>query len=136
MAAGVSARLSVRELRRFGITVAIPLALLSTLGAWRGHTILPVLLGSLSVALGGLAVIAPKRLRPVHRLWMAGAHALGLFNTRILMGLVYFLVITPMGMIMRLVGRDALDRQLKDRPSYWIEREQHADSVAAMERRF
>ncbi len=80
--------------------------------------------------------MAPGRLGPVQRLWMAGAHALGLFNTRILMGLVYFLMITPMGVIMRLGGRDPLDRRLKDRPSYWIKRKQQPDPKGAMERRF
>ncbi|MFQ5847549.1 MAG: SxtJ family membrane protein [Candidatus Methylomirabilales bacterium] len=136
MAAGVSARLSAKELRRFGLTVAIPLGLLSLLGVWRGHTILPAGLGGMAVVLAGLALSAPGLLGPVHRVWMRGAHALGEFNTRVLLGLVYYLVITPMGVVMRLLGRDPLDRRLRDRASYWVAHPRPPDAKRAMERRF
>ncbi|MEE9124073.1 MAG: SxtJ family membrane protein [candidate division NC10 bacterium] len=137
MATGVPPRLSHRELRRFAVTVAIPLAILATLGVWRGHTILPALLGGLAAALGVLALLAPGILRPVQKVWMAGADALGSFNTRVLLGLVYFLAMTPIGVVMRrVVGRDPLDRRLRDRPSYWIERKRHPDPRSSMERRF
>ncbi len=129
--------MSPSELRRFGFTVAIPLAVLASLGAWRGHTLLPALLGGLAAALGGLALLAPGLLGPVEKVWMAGAHALGSFNTRVLLGLVYFLAMTPIGVIMRwVVGRDPLDRRLRDRPSYWIERKRDTDPSGSMERRF
>ena len=136
MAAGISARLSPKELRRFGVTVAVPLALLAGLGVWRGHTVLPGVLGALAVVLGTLALGAPQRLRPVHTVWMAGAQALGWFNTRLLLGLVYYLVMTPTGIVMRLMGRDPLDRRLGDRSSYWVERKRHADARGSMEHRF
>jgi hypothetical protein len=128
--------LSARDLRRFGFTVAIPLALLAAVGAWRGHTILPALLGGLAAILGGLALLAPELLLPVEKVWMAGAHALGWFNTRVLLGVVYFLVMTPTGALMRMLGRDPLDRRLRDRPSYWIERKRYTDPKGSMERRF
>ena len=136
MATGISARLSPKELRRFGFTVAVPLTLLAAVGAWRGHVILPALLSGLAAALGSLALLAPHRLGPVHKVWMAGAHALGWFNTRVLLGVVYFLVMTPTGVVMRLVGRDPLDRRLGDRPSYWVARKRHPDPRGSMERRF
>ncbi len=136
MAAGISAGLSAKELRRFGVTVGIPLALLAGVGVWRGHTILPAVLGGAAVALGVLALLAPRLLRPVHTVWMKGAHALAWFNTRVLLGVVYFVVMTPTGFLMRLMGRDPLDRRLKDRPSYWVERKPQPDPRPSMERRF
>ncbi len=102
--------------------MAIPLALLAGVGVWRGHTILPAVLGGAAVALGVLALVAPHRLGPVHKLWMKIADALAWFNTRVLLGVVYYLVMTPTGIVMRLMGRDPLDRRLKDRPSYWVAR--------------
>ena len=125
-----------RELRRFGVTVGIPLALLAGVGVWRGHTILPAVLGGAAVALGVLALLAPRLLSPVHKLWMKIADALAWFNTRVLLGVVYYLVMTPTGIVMRLMGRDPLDRRLKDRPTYWIDRKQHPDPRGSMERRF
>jgi len=136
LATGVSARLSAKELRRFGFTVAIPLALLAGLGVWRGHTLFPSVLGGVAFALGVLALLAPRFLRSVHKHWMQMAHALGWFNTRVLLGLVYFLVMTPIGMVMRLLGRDPLDRRLRDRPSYWVARTGQADPRGSMEHRF
>lgn len=136
MATGISARLSPKELRRFGITVAIPLALLAGLGVWRGHLVLPIVLGGLAILLAGLAVVAPNLLSPVHRVWMQVAYALGWFNTRVLLAIVYFLVMTPIGIVMRLLGRDPLDRRLGDRPSYWVERRRAGDPRASMEHRF
>ena len=136
LATGISAQLSPAELRRFGVTVAIPLVLLAALAVWRGHTILPALLGGLAAALGGLALLAPGLLSPIHTLWMGGVHALAWVNTRVLLGLVYFLIMTTTGVVMRLMGRDPLDRRLRDRPSYWVERTQHPDPKGSMERRF
>ncbi len=136
MAAGISAGLSAKELRRFGVTVGIPLALLAGVGVWRGHTILPAVLGGAALALGVLALLAPRLLGPVHKLWMKIADALAWFNTRVLLGVVYYLVMTPTGIVMRLMGRDPLDRRLKDRPTYWIDRKQHPDPRGSMERRF
>jgi len=136
LATGVSARLSANELRRFGFTVSIPLALLGSVGAWRGHSVPPIVLGGLALILAGLAVVAPSLLGPVHRVWMQVAHALGWFNTRVLLGLVYFAVMTPTGVVMRLVGKDPLDRRLRDRPTYWVEKTPHPDPRGTMERRF
>lgn len=136
LATGIPARLRRKELRRFGFTVAIPLALLAGLGVWRGHTLFPSVLGGLAFALGVLALLAPRFLRPVHKHWMQMAHALGWLNTRVLLGLVYFLVMTPIGIVMRLMGRDPLDRRLKDRPSYWVGRKQPPDLKESMEHRF
>ena len=136
LATGISAQLSPAELRRFGVTVAIPLVLLAALGVWRGHTILPALLGGLAAALGGLALLAPGLLSPIHTLWMGGVHALAWVNTRVLLGLVYFLIMTTTGVVMRLMGRDPLDRRLRDRPSYWVERRKQPDPKGSMERRF
>jgi len=136
LATGIPARLSARELRRFGFTLAVPLALLAAVGLWRGHTILPAMLGGLAVALCGLAIVAPALLSAVHATWMRFADALAWFNTRVLLGLVYFLAMTPTGALMRLLGKDPLDRRLGDRPSYWVERERHTDPKNSMERRF
>ena len=116
--------------------MAIPLALLAGLGVWRGHTVLPGVLGGLAILLAGLALVAPSLLGPVHRVWMQVADALGWFNTRVLLGLVYFLVMTPTGIVMRLLGRDPLDRRLGDRSSYWVARTRPPDARASMEHRF
>lgn len=128
--------MSPKELRRFGFTLAVPLALLAVVGLWRGHLVLPAILGGLAAALCGLALLSPGLLSAVHAIWMKFADALAWFNTRVLLGLVYFLVMTPTGALMRLLGKDPLDRRLGDRPSYWIQRQRQPDPKNTMERRF
>ncbi len=116
--------------------MAIPLVLLAGVGVWRSHSVLPMVLGALAILLAGLALVAPSLLGPVHRVWMRFAHALGWFNTRVLLGVIYFVVMTPIGLVMRILGRDPLDRRLNDRVSYWVTRRAVADPKGSMEHRF
>jgi hypothetical protein len=67
----------------------------------------------------GLAV--PGRLGPVYRFWMALAHAISRVTTPIVLGIVYFLVIAPIGLAMRAFGRNPLVRP-RVRDSYWVMR--------------
>jgi hypothetical protein len=71
-----------------------------------------------SAALTGLGCLvflasrlAPDALHPVYRLWMAGGRALGQAVSVILVAVVYFAVVTPVGMLMRWTGRDPLQRR-------------------------
>jgi len=80
-------------------------------------------------ALGVAALVAiialgrPTALRPVHAAWMIFARALGWVNTRILLGLVFYLVLAPLGIAMRLAGRDALRLKFDpDAPTYAVPR--------------
>ena len=84
----------------------------------------PVLMW-IGIALVVLGTIAPLLLRPIYRLWMLIAVSLGFVMTRVILTLFYYLVLTPVGLLFRLIGRDALHRKL-DRngsSSYWIEKE-------------
>lgn len=51
----------------------------------------------------------PKALGPIYRAWMKIGHVLGKINSTIILGVVYFVLITPMGFLMRLFGKDPLD---------------------------
>ncbi|MBL8201975.1 MAG: hypothetical protein JNK40_13495 [Chromatiales bacterium] len=72
------------------------------------------------LALLGLA--APNALRPVYHWWMRFGLLMSKITTPIIMGIVFYLVITPMGLVMRLMGKDYMARRLRDKaPSYRIE---------------
>lgn len=118
MAHGSSARLTPREGRKFAFTLAIAFGLLATLIWWRGGHLAVIILGAIAsaFALGGLVV--PGRLGPVHRAWMGFAHAISKVTTPIFMGLVYFVVITPAGLLRRLFAGSPISRQ----PG-WVERQ-------------
>ena len=111
-----------QEPRKFGLSVGGVLLLFAGIAAWRNH---PTLAVALAVPAGALllgALVAPALLVPVERRWMAAAAVLGAFNTRILLTVAYYLLVTPVGLILRVAGRDPLDRRLHSGESYWTRR--------------
>ena len=101
----------IKECRTFGLLVG---GIFTLIGWW------PVLFRSESPrmwaisiggALVGLGLIFPASLIHVHRLWMKLGHVLGFINTRILLGVVFFALITPMGLAMRIFGKDTMGRR-------------------------
>ena len=108
----------LRDIRVFGFGLAVILLVLAGL-AWRkGRPAAPYELG-LALLCAGLAGLRPQALQPVYGPWMKGARFLGRVNTWLVMGLVYYLVLTPYAALARLLGGDLLDERLRDRASYW-----------------
>jgi hypothetical protein len=108
LATRIPARLSAGEGRKFGLTVGIAFAVLGGVAWWRGREALAGgfwAVGALLI-LAGLAV--PTSLGPVQRAWMGLAHAISKVTTPIFMGIVYFVVLLPVGLVMRLFGRNPL----------------------------
>jgi len=118
---------SRREMKKFAITMAVALGLLATLVFFLGsHPERAFWLWGTGVLFLLLGFLAPAFLKPVHRSWMGLALVLGYFMSRILLTLLFFFVITPIGLIMRLLGKDILDEKIEsDRDSYWIRREKN-----------
>jgi hypothetical protein len=111
-----------RKLRRFGLTVAIGFTTLATISWWRGHTVAPTVMWSLAAVLLAPAIVAPMALAPVERAWMTLGGWLAWFNTRVILTVLFYVVVTPVGLIVRMF-RDPLDRQLSEAgTSYWIRR--------------
>ena len=94
--------------------------------------------GSLTVAYTtfGIAAIVgivgfclPKFMRIVYVVWMAAVMPIGLVVSYLVLGFAFFLVVTPIGLVMRLCGRDPLQRQFdKDATTYWIPRPPNQNS--------
>ncbi len=135
MAARVSARLTRSEGRRFGLTVGGVFLALGGISLWRGHSSMAPVLGLVggALVLGGL--VFPDRLGPVVKGWYALAQAISRVTTPIFMGIVYFVVITPTGLIMRCCGKNALIQ--KERlGGYWAPRSTGQGHSSDMERMF
>ena len=98
------------QLRNFGLIVG---GIFGAIGLWpaivRGGNARLWVVG-LAVALILPALVAPRALAPAHRAWMALGHALGWINTRVVLGLIFFGLITPMGLVLRLARRDPMQR--------------------------
>ncbi|HZN04217.1 MAG TPA: SxtJ family membrane protein [Candidatus Polarisedimenticolia bacterium] len=99
-----------KTLRSFGLLVGGVWGLIGLWPlVWRREPPRLWALGLMAV-LVGLGLVFPQALRQPYRGWMALGHALGWINTRILLGLVFYLLVTPMGFVMRLFGRDPMRR--------------------------
>jgi len=79
-------------------------------------------LGSLGVFFFAGGLVLPTRMGPVRDAWMGLAHAISKVTTPVFMGAVYYLVITPMGLLRRTLGRHPLDHRVRD-GGHWIGRE-------------
>jgi hypothetical protein len=99
------------ELRHFGLLMAaLLIAVFGLLLPWlfgRAWPTWPWILGALFAL---PALLRPALLAPVERGWLCFGHAMGRINTMLLLGLAYFLLITPLAFLLRLFGHDALRR--------------------------
>ena len=109
-----------RAEREFGLIVGGVFVLLSCWWLYRGKFLhaaqLTLPLGTLLVLLG---LLFPKALVFPNKAWMMLAQGLSFVSTRIILGLVFFLIITPIGVVKRLSGWDPLNRRAGQSPSYW-----------------
>jgi hypothetical protein len=93
---------------------------LAPLALWRGNTTAAAVLWSLAVALRLVGLVRPSWLRPVFVGLSLATWPIGWVVSHVFLALTYFLVITPIALVFRLVGRDALDRRFdRRRSSYW-----------------
>lgn len=127
-------------LRGFGRTVGLVLLAIGTYVLWRrgwALTVLPATLLGIGGALVGLGLAAPGVLRPVYRVWMLLAVVMGFVMTRVLLTLVFFGVVTPIGLLRRALGHDPLRRKPDPHATtYWLPKSPEEDPRAAMERTF
>lgn len=113
--------LSRAELRKFGLTVGPAFGALAGLAAWRGHGTVAVVLGSLAGLLIAAGLVSPGSLAPVERAWMGLARAISKVTTPIFLGIVYYLVLTPVGLLRRTLGRHPL-RHPETNDGFWRDR--------------
>ena len=121
---------SPRELRQFaGLWFPAFWAVVGLLLAQRtGHWGLAGLLWTLAAVISGLGLARPAWIRPVFVGWMLAAAPIGWCVSRLILTVVYFLVVTPIGLLRRLGKRDPLGRQFdRTASSYWTARPPAAD---------
>jgi DMSO reductase anchor subunit len=120
LAAGIPARLTAAEGRKFGLTVGIAfLVLAGLLHFWRHKEAAAAITGGLGALLVVAALAVPTHLGPLERAWMGLARVISKVTTPIFMGIVFFLVVTPLGLLMRLFGRRTLVRRAGDK-GFWV----------------
>lgn len=121
MAAGVPARLTVAQGRRFGLTVGGAFLVFAAIAWWRGSPTATNVFGALGAVLSVAGLAVPTMLGPVERAWMKLAHLISKVTTPIVMGVMYLLVLTPVGLLRRTLGGNPMVHT-PDGGSYWKSR--------------
>ena len=113
------------DLRKFGFIFAGGLVLFfGLLLPWLFEKPWPVWPWIGAGLFAGTGLLLPGLLRPVYYLWMKLGHALGWINTRIILGLVFFVMFAPVALMLRIFGKDPLQRRLDDEAgSYRVQSE-------------
>jgi hypothetical protein len=88
-------------------------------GAWRGQPALGLALVALALTIGPLGLLRPRSIRPIYIGWMVLAFPIGWMLSSLVLAIVYYGVITPIGLAFRLMGRDALRRRARKSDTYW-----------------
>jgi len=109
--------LPARE-RSFGLSVGTMLCVIAALIAWRGRVTRAEAIGTVGAVLVVLGYVRPSLLKYPSDAWWALATVLGWVNARVLLSLAFFLVLTPLGVIWRIIGRDPLERRRGSWPGW------------------
>lgn len=112
-------------MRRFGVLLGLSLmALAAVIRCWRHSLHLPAAM----VAAGAMLVVSglafPSVLSPVRRAWIVLGAGLAWLNTRVLLTVVFYAIATPTSLLLRLAGRDPMNRRWREpgTNTYWIRR--------------
>ena len=76
-----------------------------------------------------LGILNSRLLTPLNLIWVKFGEYIGKILAPVVMGIIYFFVLTPIGILMRLIGKDLLKMKFSKDNSYWIKREKNINSM-------
>ena len=114
--------------RSFGILFSIVFAIIAFWPTINGN---PLRLWSIpiSVIFLVLGLLNSKLLNPINIVWVKFGELLGRIIAPIVMAIIYFIIVTPIGLFMRLIGKDLLNIKFSKSNTYWIKREKRVGSM-------
>jgi Saxitoxin biosynthesis operon protein SxtJ len=122
--------------KKFGITMGIILAIIGFFLLWKKNNYFEYSF-FLAAAFFMAGLILPSTLKPVYKAWMALSVVMGFIMTRVIMVIIFYLIVTPMGLIAYITGKEFLDMKIdKSAKSYWVVREKTQKVMSDYERQF
>ena len=122
--------------RKFGITMGIILAVMGFYLLWKGKNYAGYVF-SLDAVFFILGLVIPSALKPVYKAWMVMSVIMGFIMTRIIMVVIFYMIVTPVGFVASIIGKNFLDMKIdKTAKSYWMVREMVRKEKSDYERQF
>lgn len=113
-----------KQIRTFGFGLTGFLAMIGCLQIYKGDPEDSIYFFGAGLAALCISLTVPYALKHIYRIMMLIAHAIGWFNTQILLGLLFYLIISPVGLFLKAIKKDLLDRKIdKSCNSYWEKRD-------------
>ena len=110
------------ELRQFGLTLGIFFGLLGGLFLWRHRGGFPLFF-ALSAFFLCFGIFSPGFLKPIQKIWMAAAFLAGWMMSRVILTVLFYTVITPIGLLTRLLGKNFMGGSFEEeKATYWTDR--------------
>jgi Saxitoxin biosynthesis operon protein SxtJ len=110
-----------RAEKEFGLIVGAVFSLLGVWWLYRGKFLpLPYFFELVGWTLIFLGLFVPRLLSTPRKIWMKLAEGMAFVSSRIILALIFFLVLTPIGLVKRATGWDPLERRAGSRDSFWI----------------
>ena len=107
------------DLRKFGITIGLILLIIAGFLFWKEKESYQIFL-TVGTILFVLVILVPAVLKPIYWIWMIFATILGWIMTRVILSLLFYIIIVPIGLILRAFGKQFLKlRWDKSKGSYW-----------------
>ncbi len=114
---------SAKDLRLFSALGFVFLATFGFVARRHGYANVSLLLWGLGGGVGLLGVIAPRAVRPIYLAAVYATFPIGFVLSHVILAVVYFGIFMPIGLLMRLLGRDPLQRRFEpQRSTYWRQR--------------
>jgi hypothetical protein len=127
---------SEKDLRKFGLTVGFVLVIISAALFYfeKSSAVYFAIIGAMLIL---IAVIYPKILKPLNKIWMSLAILLGYVMSRIILTILFYLVLTPIGLLAKLFGKKFLDLKYDNSAeTYWEKRQIKEKNKLDYERQF
>ena len=116
---------SNKAIRKFGIVIAVGLGLIGIFISLKTHNLdVPKWLWCIGLLFLILGFTFSSVVRPVYMIWMLLAYFIGGIVSRVILTVLFYFVLTPTGLVLRLFGKDVLDKKFeKNRESYWVKKD-------------
>lgn len=129
--------IKIKDLKQFGIVFGIILAVFGSIHCIKDRVHVYPWFFIFALVLILCALIAPKILKPVYIVFLKIAHTIGWFNTRVILILVYYVLLVPIGFCVKIFGGDILNRRIdRNVESYWVERKPVTVAKESLEKQF